>query len=91
MLLPHTFLSVDEEVYKVRKHYYGCFTAGELECLEETRSAKSHRVASKPPATRQRRCLLRVPCRDRPLPAAAVLLTRVPHAASSRISSSKVL
>ena len=36
MLLPHTFIPVDEEFYKVRKRYHRCFTAGELKCLEET-------------------------------------------------------
>lgn len=31
MLLPHTFIPMDEEFYKVRKHYYRCFTAGGIE------------------------------------------------------------
>lgn len=35
MLLPHIFIPMDEEFYKVRKHYYRCFTAGGLKCLED--------------------------------------------------------
>lgn len=34
MLLPRTSFPVDEEFYKVPKHYCACFTAGELKCLQ---------------------------------------------------------